>query len=92
MEHDENPPEQTNEERGALVFTIVAVFVILLIGSPCICYFGAGLAHGLFVLDSGDYVNPARSREHNMQRDPKYDRKFDENGEPIPSQRPPSAP
>ncbi len=72
-------------ERGALLVTIVTVVLISLIGFPCFCYFGAGLFQGVFFLDSGNYVNPARSRETRQGRDPKYDRHFDENGEPIPA-------
>jgi hypothetical protein len=81
---DETTKNTGESERGATVLAVVTVVLIALVGSPCFCYFGIGLAQGVFFLDSGQYVNPARGQEKRLQRDPKYDRRFDERGNPLP--------
>ena len=81
---DENNRNTGESERGATVLAVVTVVLIALVGSPCFCYFGIGLAQGVFSLDSGNYVNPARGQKKHMLRNPKYDRKFDERGNPMP--------
>lgn len=83
------------QERGALIFSIVAVIMILVIASPCLCYFGAGLFQGVNILRTGQQNNPARQGYQrqgadwrgNYKRPERYNRKFEptkEGQEPAP--------
>ena len=99
---DEHPPhsdpstrpverEDATQERGALIVSILAVVVILVVGSPCICYFGIGLFQGIHTLQTGQQHNPARQtlRKKQYERDSKYDRTFQK---PSERESPPSSP
>tara|TARA_B100000686_G_C16461480_1_gene797341 strand:- start:62 stop:400 length:339 start_codon:yes stop_codon:yes gene_type:complete len=90
-EHEETPREQgtratQKEERNSAIFSIISVLVILLIASPCICYFGAGLFQGVHILRTGQQNNPARQGFQKQgadwrgkyQRPERYNRRFDE--------------
>ena len=86
------PPERNDavraterQERGALVFSIIAVMTILVISSPCVCYFGAGLFQGVSTLRTGQQNNPARQGferqkadwRGNYKRPERYNRTFE---------------
>lgn len=75
QEHDLTAEEAPREERGALIFMIVALAIVALFGAPCCCYFGAGLFQGVNSLRTGQYTNPARSnrpmrRQHPLRQKP----------------------
>ncbi len=77
------------QERSALVFSIISVVVILLIASPCLCYFGAGLFQGVHILRTGQQTNPAREGYQRQgadwrgkyKRPERYNRKFNKQGD-----------
>lgn len=86
----EEPEQHTDratkkQERNAMVFSIIAVVVIFLLASPCICYFGAGLFQGVHTLRTGNSTNPARQGYQKQgvdwrgqyKRPERYNRKFD---------------
>lgn len=79
---EEPEKDARRSELGATLVAGVAVVLILVMGSPCICYLGAGFFVGLKQFQSGEYNNPARTRKKKYTRDPKYDRKF-----PRPAER-----
>lgn len=66
-----------NNERGATAFMVIALGLIVLLGSPCCCYFGAGLFFGMNELRTGVYKNPARQPHNKRLRDTKYDHPWD---------------
>ena len=65
------------QERGAAWIAIITVIVIIVVGAPCFCYFGLGLAQGIHTLQSGDPHNPARQRRHvPYKRAPRHERVY----------------
>ena len=98
MQHDapdEAPPVQREratqkEERNSAIFSILSVLLILLIASPCLCYFGAGLFQGVHILRTGQQNNPARQGFQKQgadwrgkyQRPERYNRRFDDQHPP----------
>ena len=91
QQHDDTPHEPTTratkkEERNSAIFSIASVLLILLIASPCICYFGAGLFQGVHILRTGQQNNPARQGFQKQgadwrgkyQRPERYNRRFEE--------------
>ena len=69
------PIDDRAQERRASVVMLVAIGAILLLGTPCFCYFGAGLVMGLD--QSGRYKNPVRQKKERYIRKDEYRRSFD---------------
>ena len=59
------------QERSAALIALLATAVILVAGSPCICYLGLGLFQGIHALRTGNYDNPARRPLYKKYKSPK---------------------
>ena len=71
MEEPKDQPKTKRSDLGGFIFAVVAVVIILVAGSPCICYFGSGLFSGFTQFQTGRYKNPVRGERHKKYVQPK---------------------
>ena len=78
MQEPEQHTDKKRNDLGGSIFALVAVVIILVAGSPCICYFGSGLFSGFSQFQTGRYKNPVRGQKNEKYvRPDKFRRSYD---------------